>query len=806
MNAFLRDFHYSARQLRKNPGFAATAVMTLVLAIGVTAAVFSVLYATLIRPLPYAQPDKIFYLQAYSPQGYQQPASYPEYLDWRRENHVFSALAGWSSGRINFEGPAGPEALPSVATTDNFFDVFGVNPILGRTFAPGEDQPGKNDVAVLSYEIWRQDFGGQKDAIGKTVKLDGRPYTVIGVMPAGFRYPVSMRNAVYTPLNIPKELAETRHSHWLPAVGRLKDGVSRAQAQADMDTVLNNIGNAYPDISKGRRMKLESLATHVVGNSASPLKVLTFAVLAVLLIGCVNIAGLLLARGVKREREVALRTAIGANRWRIARQMLTETLVIAVLGALGGTLLAYLLLDAIRKLLIGALAQGADVRLNIPVLLVSLALAVLTSLLAGLAPALRLSGIAPSLALKAGGSAGSSRSQHRLRGMFIVTQVALAMVLLVTSGLLMRVLAGLRSTDLGFNPNHLIATEINLSQGTYHGRNVVTDLYNPLLERVQAIPGVTAAGVIQRLPIKSWGSNSDVQIVGHPPAPPNEEQLAEYRLVSPGYFPALGVALARGRLFDPAIDTPTSQQVAVVNEAFVKKFFAKGEDPVGKYIANDPNILIVGVVKNVRQDIYQPPLAEMDFPISQAPAAQSMDFLGHMELVVRTSVDPASVTSSLRQAFHAVDPGLPFETPETMHQVLSDVLIFERLESWLFGTFAALAMLLAIVGLYGLISHEVELSTRDIGVRLALGATRGNVLGTVYRRVGMMLAGGVVLGLAATMAVQKLIASVVQIHAEKDAMTIAGLVVLLIVAGLLAALLPARRAATVEPVKALRYE
>jgi predicted permease len=807
MTGLFQDIRYGLRAMRKAPGFSATTIMTLALAIGVTTAVFSVIDAVLIRPLPFDHPEKIFWLEPYSPQGYTQPASYPEYLDWRRENQVFSALAGYSAySSINFEGPAGPVALPSVTTTDNFFDVFGVRPLLGRAFAPGEDQPGKNDVAVLSYELWEQAFGKQNSAIGQTVKLDGKPYTVIGVMPAGFRYPISRRSAVYTPLHIPKELANLRGEHWLQTLARLKSGVSRTQAQADMDRVLEGVGRAYPDISKGRKMDLSEIASHVVSDTEQPLKVLVFSVLALLAIGCVNVAGLLLARGVKREREVALRSAVGAGRMRIVRQMLTETLLLALAGAAGGTLLAFGLLKLIQELLSSALARGADVQINGAALLVALALAIVTSLVAGLAPALRLSATAPTLALKTGGSAGASRGQHRVRGAFIATQIAMALMLVVVSGLLLRSLAGLLNTDLGFTPKGLLTVEIDLSKGSYENRDVMANFYQPLLERVRAIPGVKDAGLIQTLPVQGSGTNSDVHIAGHPPDPPNQERLAELRFLTPGYFQAMGISLVRGRMLDEKIDTTTSPAVAVVNEAFVKKFFSRDEDPIGQHIEWDSKMTIVGVVRSVRQDIYEPPKAEMDFTVAQVPAKYSQEWLSTMQLVIRVSGDPETVIPDLRRAFHDIDPGLPFQQPLTMRDVVDDTLVFERLENWLFGTFAAFAVLLAIVGLYGLISHEVELSTHDIGVRLALGSTRQAVLAAIYRRVGLMLLSGVTAGLIMTWAARKLVASMIVIDAGKDAGVIVGLAAGLLAAGLLAVLIPARRAASVDPMVALRYE
>ena len=806
MESILQDLRYGLRQMRKTPAFGITVVATLALSIGITAAVFSVLYAMLIRPLPYHDAERLVSVQPRSPQGYTQPASYPEYLDWRKMNHSLEQLAGYSSyGTINFEGPAGPIALHSVQGTDNFFDVFGVNPIAGRTFAQGEDQDGKNDVVVLSYEVWQQMFGGRTDAVGQRAKLDGRPYTIIGVMPAGFRFPISQVDAVYTPMHMPKQRKDSRGTHWMQTVARLKSGVTAKQAQADMEQVLNDLGRAYPD-SKGRTLRLVDLSTSVLGETRNSLYLLLYAVLALLAIGCVNVAGLLLARGVKREREVALRSAIGANRMRIVRQILTEGLLFAALGAAGGVMVAYGLLRVIRLLLISALSRGAEVELNGFVLAVALFVSVVVTILAALAPALRLSGTDPNKALRSGGNAGTSRGQHQLRAGFVITQVALALALLVISGLLMRMLGGLRNTELGFSPNRILTAEINLSPGRYDGRDVVTNFYQPLIEKVKAIPGVESVGTIIILPIQSYGWNSDVHVKGTPKLPANVEQLAEYRLVSPGYFDVFQDRLVSGRLLDANVDTTTSQPVIVVNEAFVKKFIPAGRDPIGMQLEDDDKTTIVGVVKNVRQNIYEPPMAETDYPISQVKLKDSLTYLGNMQLVVRTKVDPESIIPALRAAFHDVDPTLPFRTPETMRTVIADTLIFERLENWLFGTFAALAALLAIVGMYGLISHEVELSTRDIGVRLALGATRGRILAGIYRRVGWMLGGGLVLGLLLTGAARKYISSVVAMKIDKDAGSILALTAAFFIAGLVAALLPARRASSIEPMDALRDE
>jgi len=808
MRELHRSLQYAIRPLVNSPGFTASVVLTLSLTVAVSTAIFSVAYAVLIRPLPYDQPNRIFYLRTYSPQGYTQPASYPEYLDWRRQNHVFSALAAYNDyGNANFEAPSGALALNRVTATDNFFDVFGVAPLLGRTFAPGEDRLGKNDVVVLSHEVWKEHFAGAHDVIGKTVRLDARPYTVIGVMPAGFRYPIAVRDAIYTPLHMTrKEDVEARGNHWLPTVARLKSGVSVQQAEADMARVLEDLGKAYPDESMGRRMQLQDVAGFIVGNAAAPLKVLLLSVLALLMIGCTNIAGLLLARGVKREREIALRSVLGASRARIVSQVLWEALSLAVIGGAAGVLLCYALLGAMRALLVDALDRGAEVTVNLPVMLAGLAIAVLATIAAAALPSLRLSSVTPNAALKSGSAAGTTRGQHRLRAGFVITQVALAMVLLVTSGLLFRMLAGLRGTNLGFSRDHLVETAIQLSPEEYKGRDVLSTFYQPLLDRVNAIPGVQSAGLIHMVPLREWGWNSNTHIAGQPPNPPNEERLAEIRFVTPGYFDAMGISLLKGRLLDPRIDTPTSQPAMVVNEAFVKKFFPNGGDPIGQHIDDFEKAEIVGVVRDVRQDLYQPPLAEMDFGIAQVPSDQLLAAVPKMHLLVRTRMEPGSVAPAIRDILRHLDPGVPALTVQTMRNVIDDVLTFERLENWLFGIFGALALLLSMVGLYALISHEVELSTREIGVRMALGATRAAVAVSLFRRVGLMLSCGVVAGLLLTKAAQKIISAVVVLQPASDAAVIFGLALGLFLTGLLSVWAPTRRAASVDPIVALRYE
>ena len=807
-----QDLRYALRQLRRAPGFAFTVVLTLALSVGVATAVFCVIDNVILRPLPYAHPGKIVDVDSSSRSGYSQPASWPSYQDERAQSTAFADLAGYTDyNNYTVETPSnGPVLLDAVRSTDNLFQVLGVHPLLGRTFLPGEEETGKNDIVVLSYEAWQTYFAGDRGILNRAVKLDGHTFTVIGVMPAGFRFPLHMRDAIYTPMHLDKPWMNGRGNHWLRTVARVKDGVTLERAQAGLAQVFANLGKTYTT-DEGRTVHLVQLAQSVNARTGGPLWTLLGAVLAVLAIGCVNVAGLLLARGLKREREMAMRSAIGARRARLVGQMLTEGVLLAMLGAAGGVLVAWVMLDLMRTFLIKALARGADIHMNWTVLFAAVAVAVAVSLAASLFPALRLSGIDPNRALKTGGSAGTQRGQYRLRAGFVVTQVALTLVLVVVSGMLIRMVTRYRHTDLGFDPRQILTAEINLSPDRYKGRDVIADFYQPLFNRVAQIPGVRAVGVISLLPIQNWGSNSDIHIAGQPPYPPNQEMLAEGRMVSTGYFDVFGIPLRRGRMLSAGLDRPDNPSSAVVvNERFVSKFIPNGLDAVGQRIDDADKqenwTRIIGVTGSIRQSIFDPPMAERDWLIDEVPVPERVGQLSGMSLVMRVEGDPMSIVAALHGAIHDVDPTVPFKTPLTMTEVVSETLVFERMESWLFGIFAALALVLALVGLYGLVSHEVEQATRDIGVRMALGATRGRILTMVLRHVAWMLAAGTVAGLILTVVARKLIGRVIYFDAQKEASGFLLLALLLVVAGLVAALIPAARAASIDPMQALRSE
>jgi predicted permease len=631
-------------------------------------------------------------------------------------------------------------------------------------------------------------------------------------MPAGFRFPLNLREGVYIPLHTnAAQWMETRGGHFLRTVGRLKDGVTLSQAQADLTQVFAGLSKAYPDTDGGRTVRLQLLSDAQNSDTRGPLWTLLGAVFALLAIGCVNIAGLLLARGVKREREMAMRVAIGAGRMRILRQMFTEGLLIAVIGSAAGIVLAAGLLSIMRAFLIKALQRGGDIHLNFAVLGAAIAVAVFVSLAATLYPSLRLSGIDPNRTLRAGGNAGTGRGEHRVRAGFVITQMALTLVLLVVAGMLIRSVTRYRDVNLGYDPSHVITGYLHIAPTRYEGRDVLSGFFQPLLDRVKTIPGVRAAGLIDMLPIDSWGSNSDVHITGQPPYPHNQEMLAENRMVTSGYFDVFGIQLHQGRGFSSSLDLPDNKApTVVVNDAFVRKFslapLAMGTPHIDDNPKPEEKTAIVGVAGNTRQDIREEPLAEMDYVLDEVPVKDRPAAMSSMVLVVRTDGDANAMIPALRAALHDIDPTVPLADVRTMTDVVSEQLVFERMEEWLFGIFASLALLLAMVGLYGLVSHEVEQATRDIGVRMALGATRNRILSMVMSRVGWMLGAGAVAGLVLTFAVRKLIGVVIYLDAQKEAGEIVIIAISLIVAGLVAALIPAARAASVEPMQALRNE
>ena len=808
MYSIRQDLRFALRQLRKSPGFTVVAILTLALGIGAATAMFSVIYATVLRPLPFHDPDRILFVETHAAASYVQPASWPAYLDERAQNQSFEYLAGFSQfAGVNVDTGSQVVHLHNTSTSDHFFDVFGVPPLLGRTFLPGEEQDGRNNVTVLSYEVWQQNFGGNPSVVGTSIHIDGFPYTIVGVMPAGFRFPLGTPNLVYTPLRLSKELLTSRGDHWLQVVGRVKPGLSVQQAQADMNHVLANIGQSHPDTDKGRTARVMPLSLRITGEEQrQALWIMAAGVLFVLLISCVDVAVMLLARGVARQREMAIRTALGAGRMRIVRHVLFENLVLGLISAVAGLLLAWGLTAGMAQFLTKSFQRGGNIQLNWAVFAAAFAIAVLSSLIFGMIPAKKMSAADPNRSLKSGAAAGTDRGDYRLRSGFVIAEVALSLMLLVCTGLVLMELWRMQHLDFGYTTDHLLTLEINVSPGDYAGKDLDAALYRPLAEKISAIPGVKAAGYNRLIPLLEWGWNSGVNMVGKPPDPPDHERLAEVRMVSPGWYQAMGLRLLKGRLPDPAIDKPGSPDVIVVNQKFVDTFLP-GEEPIGQQIKQDPtNQTIIGVVSNGRQSVVDNILAEVDYPMSEVPLKDSAETLTPMALFVRTSVPPEAIVAQLRQALHEVGPTVPFQTPETMDDVLAESLVFDRMQGWLFSIFAVIALILALTGIYGVLSQEVSLQTRDIGLRMALGASRPDIVRLVLSRAALLMSVGVVLGVIGSVVSRRLLASVVPVQMGRDGMAIALLALGLSVVGLSASLLPARRAASIEPMQALRNE
>jgi predicted permease len=814
MSGLLQDLRYALRQLRKSPGFTTVAIITLALGIGATAAMFSVVDAVVLRPLPYNNVARIVDVQTGSASGSPAPISWPAYLDMRKLNSSFEALAGYEDywGMTLATGKQ-TQYLNVTQGSDNFFEVFGVHPLLGRTFLPGEDRLGRNDVAVLGYDVWRQTFNADPGVVNRVVRLDGRPYVVIGVMPAGFRFPFRKPNLIYIPMHVRPHWDTDWGTNWLLTVGRLKPEVTIQQAQAEITHVMQEIGLQHPATNKGWSAQLIPIATalHATRTGSSELSevgVMLGAVFAVLLIACANVAGLLLARSISREREMSLRVAVGAARSRLIRQLLVENALLGLLGAGAGLLLASGLLSTMKIFLAHAFMRGANIQLTISVISITLTAGVLSSIAAGLIPAWRASRASPSQSLTSGVKVGPSRRQRDVRAGFVVVQISLSFVLVVLSGLLLFTLQRMLQTNLGFSTKNLLTLGINIPSGDHKG-TYVSSFMEPLEQRVRNLPGAAAAGFIDQMPVVGYGSSWTPHIVGQAPDPPDRERLAETRSVTSGYFEAMRLRIVQGRNFSSQ-DTPSSQAVAIVNEAFVKEFLTSGQDPLAQAFqqgSGRPNIAVVGVAHDVRQNLFDQGRPEIDFPFSQLSheAQQNVGSLS-VALLVRTTVPTTSIVPQLRKALLEVAPTVAFQTPETMDAVLDDALITNRMQGWLFGIFAGIALLLAVIGIYGLLMQDVTSRIRDIGVRMALGATRLAIAQTLIKRVSLLVGMGLSCGVLGTILLRHVIASVLVIQFERDGAVIAVLVVLMAMVGLLAALIPACRAAKVDPMVALRYE
>ena len=804
MQSFWQDLRYGARMLLKNPGFTLVAVLTLALGIGANTAIFSVINGVLFSALPYPQPEQLAMVWLDNRrQGIPDDiTSYPNFVDWRDRNKTFQGMAGMTSSTFHLTGVGEPEEISAAVVSINFLQVIGVAPRLGRGFTAEEERPGSDRVVILSHALWQRRFGGDPGILNKTISLSGASNTVVGIMPPGFQFPEN--TDMWRPLAPSDGMRAARFGFFLPVVGRLKPGVTRSQAQADLDVVANQIEQQFPDMA-GYGVNVVPVLEQTVGAIRRTLMILFVAVIFVLLIACANVANLLLARAAGRRREVALRAALGAGRWRIVRQLLTENMLLAALGGAFGVLLAWWGLRLLVDLSPANIPRLENIRLDGRVLWFTLGLSLLTGLIFGLAPALQITQLKLSETLKEGGRTGSGgRSARLIRGVLVVVEVALTLVLLVGAGLLIRSFWRLQQVDPGFKTDNMLTLRLSLPRSRYTDGAQAASFFDRLQERLAALPGVVAVSATTDIMLQRLATSSNFTIENRPRDPSELSLELPFDRVQPNYFQTMGIQLLQGRTFT-AQDGPNSPRVGIVNEAFVKRYFPN-EDPIGKRFAfgnGGPDaqwIAIVGVVRDTkRQGVDQPIRIESWMPLAQSPARS-------MDVVLRTTGDPLALGNAAREAIWSIDRDLPIPRIQTMEQNLSTRVAQRRLNMLLLGLFSSVALVLSAVGIYGVMNYTITQRTNEIGIRVALGAQTRDVLRLVVGE-GMILAlAGVIIGFVMTFALTRLMASLLFGVSASDPLTFAAIAALLFGVALLACWIPARRATEVDPMDALRYE
>jgi len=819
LETLAQDIRYGLRTLRKNPGFALIAVLTLALGVGASASVFSVVNAILLKPLPYPHAERIVIPWLVAPAGVNIGS---EYFPWgetqfalvMREERPFEQFGVFRNDSFNLTGSGEPALLDGFRASAGFFPVLGVTPVLGRGFSVDEDQPGHDQVVVLSYHLWQERFGGDRGVLGRSLALNGESYTVIGVMPADFAFPRSeempvsfnfpRRPQLWVPLGMgntprlgPSELA---------AIGRLKPNLTLTQAQAQMNVITKHAEQIDPRWKGWFNTRLVPLRTQVTGETQRPLLLILGSVGIVLLIACSNVANLLLVRSMARRREFTLRAALGAGNGRLIRQVLTESLLLAGAGGVLGVLLALGGVRFVQKFGPAGVPRLQEVTLDWRVLVFTLVISALTGVFFGLIPALGAARANVAESLKEGNQRTAGSASHAaLRSAFLVSQVALALVLVVSAGLLVRTFYHMLSVDPGFRPTQVVAFDLSLPALKYPDQDHIVPVYSRILENIRSVPGVEYAGVAETLPMGGEGESTGIRIVDHPAAGDKEMPFANYTMVSAGYFPAVGAPILRGRAIADS-DGPTAIPVTVINTAMAKKYWP-GEEVIGKRVAlgspRYPTFTIIGVVADIKHFSMREEVAPemyVSYMQKQWPSMLAM------HVAVRTTAPLETVNAGLRDAVHAADPDLPVARLAPLTSLVDDSMTTPRFTMLLLGSFAALALLLATIGMYGVISYSVAQRTQEIGIRMALGAARGNVFGMVLLQGARLAALGLGIGLLAALIVTRFLSSFLYGVQPTDPPTFAAVSILLIAIALLACYLPARRATRVDPLIALRYE
>ena len=815
MSGFWNDLKHGCRALLKAPGFALSAIIVLALGIGANTAIFGIVNGVLLRPLPYADPDRLVQLWHTPPQK-QFPGvprfalSAANYLDWQAQNTVFSSSAVYRFWQFRLTGTGEPQILRAARVEPTFFSVLGTRPLVGRAIDPSDDMPERQHVVVLSHRLWNSQFGGDEQIVGKTIHLDSDAYTVIGVMPSSFEKPGSV--SLWVPLVWTAQEKAVRGEHSMAAVARLKPGITVQQAQAQLDTIAARIAEQYPADAAGWGAVVVPLRDDTVGDVRKPLLMLLGAVVFVLLIACANVANLMLARTIDRRKEIAIRTAFGARRTRIIRQVLSEGLLISVIGGALGLIVAHFGTRLVVNYFGTGLPRLAEIKMDGMVLTFAFMTALVSGTLAGVAPAWRMSKSDPNEALKQGlGRLDRASGGKRTRATLVVTEVALSLVLLVGAGLMIRTLWNLRSVHPGFIPDHVLTMRIGVAANEFASEGQQVQFYDQVLRRVRALPGVQYAGVTDDLPLEG-GSMQPVAVEGQPVVEMAHQPEVSVRLLSPQFMKAMGIPLLRGREFTDA-DTATSAPVVVVSESMARQFWPN-QDPIGKRLTMTffPGVVrqVVGVVGDVKDRGLdnQDPVSTLYWPLPQfyAPAAWGRFRAIPLELAVRTVSEPASITSAVRNVIHEISPATPLIDVRTMDDIVAESLSPQRFNMLLFAAFAGLALVLAAVGLYSVVAYSTRQQVKEIGIRMALGAGRSDVLrGVVLDGLRPTLI-GIGIGTAAAIALGQVLATLIYGVQTTDPSTYVAVATLLVGVAFVASIIPAYRATLIDPIRTLRDE
>jgi len=801
MQILLQDLRHGVRVLTKKPVFLIIAVITLALGIGANTAIFSVINAVLLRALPYHNATQLVALSSTSSSGDRDGLSIPETQDFQARMQSLEDLAAFQSQSVNVTGGERPDRVRGAFVSANFFKLFNLNPVVGRTFVDGEDRQGAVKLAIVNEKMWRERLNGDKNVEAKKLILNGEPYSVIGVLPESFKQPFDPDVEVWMPVgNFPGNTGQ-REARFLFGMGHLKPGVSLEQAQAEAGTIASQLAQAYPKENTGRGARVEYFRELLVSDVRPMLWLLFAAVGVILLIACANLANLLLARGLARQKEIAVRAALGASRWRLVRQLLTETTLIGLLGGVGGLLLAHWGLYALLKLPQN-FVNTKEATLDTRVLLFALGVSVITGWLFGLVPALQLAKPELQSFLKEGArGSGEGSRWNRVRGAFVVAQVALSLLLLVSAGLLIRSFDKLLRVDVGFKTERLLSLEYRLPRNKYKDPIAQWNFHRQVVERLQEVPGVQSASLVRGLPFSGNGGTTTIVLPDREPPPKGMEPEVMFNTAMPTYFETIGIPLLKGRLFGNQ-DQANTPPVVVINQTMARRFWPN-EDPLGKQIklAEDGSLVtVVGVVGDAKH--YW--LEEQQKP--QMYDAYSQDPGIFATAVIRTTVEPLSLTEPVRQAVWKVDADQPMWKIRTVEFLVNRSTADRKFLMALMGIFASLALVLTIIGLYGVISYLVNQRTQEIGIRMALGAQMRDIMRMVLKQGMVLVLTGVALGLAAAWMLTRLMSRLLYQVSATDPLTFAAIALLLVTVALLACYIPARRATKVDPMVALRYE